>query len=209
MNRKLDLVVVLTAADFQTPTMLLRDYIYPAASSDAPLAPDPEGEAALEAAVTARAAPVPSPVPTPRTLIQEISGKRYRCAPSSLGLRGFTLTFTGDRCRVSWDREAFDVPCGPDGRYEILQREGPVSCFGERPVLPLPRHGRGDRYEVAVRGSWTAENVFLVEWYNYLAEPVKFAARFTFFGDTATVEALTWPADWESSGFTGTAVGRR
>jgi CubicO group peptidase (beta-lactamase class C family) len=209
VNRKLDMVVAVTAADFQTPTALLMNAIYPAARSDDPLPPDAEARAALDAAVAALAAPEPSAVPAPLALIREISGKRYRCAKNGLGLGAFALAFHDARCRVTWGQESIDVPCGPDGGYDIIDREGPPSWFGERPVLPLPRTGRGDRYQVAVRGRWTADNVFLVEWYNYLAEPVKFAARFTFSSNTATVEALAWPTGWTTSGFTGTAVGRR
>jgi CubicO group peptidase (beta-lactamase class C family) len=144
-----NLVVVMTSELSNSDTIvqretILQDYILPAIKSEAPLPANPEGMAALQAAIDALVHPAPVAVqPLPETATR-ISGQVYHFEANDYGLESVSLTFADDADTAHLVVNDFPpVEVGLDDLFR---------------VNPMP-----DYTPLFVKGSWTTDNRFLVK----------------------------------------------
>jgi CubicO group peptidase (beta-lactamase class C family) len=159
-----DMVVTFTsglpAASFFVPEDLLNEYILPASESSAPLPDNPEGRAALQAAINAFQQLTPSAVPALPDIARRISGQMYRLdADNPLGLTSLGLTFKdGEATATLTLDDTHTVLIGLDG---VLRRS---DAEGETIISPPS----------GLRGAWLESNVFVLEIY-----PIGMLANYT------------------------------
>lgn len=146
----LDLVIAMTGGGCEWDE--LEPFILPAIGDmEKPLAPNPQGEAALaEAAAKVIQPPEPSPQPDLPALAMEISGKTYAFEPNPSNIERFTAYFDGSpqaelKIKFSGIEEA-TWPVGLDGVYRLTEGD-----FG------LPQGARGE---------WTSPDTFVLEYDN-------------------------------------------
>jgi CubicO group peptidase (beta-lactamase class C family) len=149
---------------------LLDSYILPAVKSEAPLPPNPEGQAHLKSAIEALAQPQASKaVPLP-AIAKQISGETYALEENPFGWQtiGFTFQEGADEATVSVDGQR-DITVGLDGLYRIYT--------GESSTFPQ-----------AVRAYWESADTLVVEDL-YLGETMQFTFRIQFAGDGIHITA--------------------
>lgn len=191
-----DTVIVFTAADHTQPYTLLQKYIYPAVKAEQALPPNPSAVHELHKAVADLSVSKPEPGVASPNIIKQINGKTYYCQ-DGIGLKNFSLSFKGKDCLLKYqmDKYVSEFRVGLDGAYIITPLKVPVTYFGiERYGLPLNEPG-DETYQVAFRGKWVAKNVYLLEWLNYIEDPVKYMAKLTFEGKKVSVETNVLPAN--------------
>lgn len=179
-----EVLVVTTASDAPfTPEGVTNELVLSAVLSDAALAPNPEGEARLAAAVErAEAGPEPKAIELPE-VATTISGVEYRLQPNDLGLDSFILEFR-DQAAVlelsdGLEHVRFDV--GLDGRFAVTKGEVPT----------------------AMRGRWQGETTFVITSQTVgMADPATLQLRFV--DDSVHVWVSTPEA---SEALTGERVG--
>jgi CubicO group peptidase (beta-lactamase class C family) len=162
---------------------LLNSHVLPAAESDAPLPPNPNGVASLKSQVEAAAAPEPiqsKPVPPLSEIAQHVAGNTYVLEDNPSEYLSFTLSFpTKDEAVLEMTtRQAGTDPRDPEFQWRL-------GLDGVPRVTP----GRLD-FPTSATGSWETDNIFLAnieEIGNW--EWASFRLRFTFGGDQAEVEA--------------------
>ena len=148
----LEMVVVTTGdggSDYAVIADLLNSYIFPAAKSETPLPPNPDGVALLESSVQqAAAAPNPEPVPPlPDTALQ-VSGQTYVLDDNPLGLLSASFTFQEGEADALLNLSLVD---GNQVEWLI----GLDNVFRISPgMYGLP---------AAVMGGWESENVFVLQ----------------------------------------------
>jgi CubicO group peptidase (beta-lactamase class C family) len=196
VNPKLDMVVVFTAADFFKPLQYLQTYIYPAVNGET-LKPNPAACREMRATCTALAVPKLDRLPLLPESAAKIDGKVFHCKPNSFGLTSFSITFHGPDCilTVNPGKDAAKIPVSLDGTYRLIPMENKTTYFGERPIFPMNDPG-DDQYQVAFKGKWLDDQRFVIEWTNYLGEPVKFSAQITLNGSKALIMVSSSPAPW-------------
>lgn len=168
-----NMVVVFTSAlhsfSFFVPSMLLKNYIIPAAHSSAPLPNNPEGEKRLESVLQAISNPEASPVPTPPEIAQKISGKIYVFDENPMDFKRLSLDFGNKEnealLTLSYRDRNLQVPVGLDNVYRLTKAAG---------------------YLRAYRGFWDDENVFVID-YQIVDFSERGKIRITFEGDKLTV----------------------
>ena len=149
-------------------------------SNDA-LAPDPEANARLEAAIAKAKEPPPAqPVPDLPAMATEVSGKIYRLEPNPFDVQCISLRFDSPS-EVSFELTVgagtFELPVGMDG----------VSRFSESGPTGIP---------VGVSGEWTSPAVFEMD-YDEVAGPNHLEIRGDFEADAESVALLfTDPAEY-------------
>lgn len=166
-----DLIVVFTGGGFEPGDV--GTFIGQAIKSDLSLPENPAGAARLAAAVRAAGdAPPAAPVKPAPPLSQSVSGRRYDVEANPMGLRSFSLTFSGGSEAVAHLEFA-------DGRVE----ERRLGLDG------VPRLSAGGRYglPVAVQGSWESADTFVLE-YDEVANINCYQLRLAFLGNAVTVE---------------------
>lgn len=184
------LVVVITGTDNNFLANLISpsfmEAVLKTVQSDAPLPPNPEGVAQLEAAVLAAANPAAETPPELPPLAAEISGKLFGLDETSdLQLSDLDLL----RLPVNdWDMAALGLDFGQDGATLHLQsRSGkdlslPVGLDG---VYRVTTNYLGT---VAARGQWTNETTFVL-YLRRLDEGIVRRYNFSFSDDQLTGRA--------------------
>jgi CubicO group peptidase (beta-lactamase class C family) len=172
-----DMVVTFTsglpAANFFVPEDLLNEYILPASESSAPLPDNPEGRAALQAAIDTFQWLTPSAVPALPDIAQQISGQMYRMeADNVLGLTSMGLTFKDGAATATLTLDdTHSVLVGLDGVPRRSDAEG------ETIVSPVS----------GLRGSWLKSGVFVLEMYP-IGMLENYTLTFDFTDDALSVE---------------------
>jgi CubicO group peptidase (beta-lactamase class C family) len=160
-----DMVVAFTsglpASSFFVPEDLLNEYILPASESSAPLPDNPEGRAALQAAIDTFQQRTPSAVPALPDTARRISGQMYRLdADNGWGLTSLGLIFKdGEAVATLILDDTRFVPVGLDG---VLRRSDTEGDTGFNPPAGL-------------RGAWLESGVFVLEMY-----PIGTVINYTF-----------------------------
>lgn len=182
-----DLVVVISSSmrgstpSALAPESIMTDYVFRAVVSDAPLAPDPDAQARLDAAVAAAgSAPPPTAFELPDAAAA-VDGARYEFRPNDFGNSWFTISFGADSASLQlsvagppsprpethlWFEdvgEPVEFEVGLDGRFIIDEAWG---------------------QPMASRGAWLDDNTFLIE-YQIIGETVEGTYSFTFTDDVA------------------------
>jgi len=160
-------IVVFTGGEFEPGD--IGKFIGESIKSDQPLPENPAGQARLVAAVSAAARPLEAPA-TPMSKV--ISGRKYVVEANPLGLKSFSLSFSGPNEAVA-HLESTDVrveqrPLGLDG----IPRLSPGGRFG------LP---------VALQGRWESNSTFVFD-YNEVANINCYRYRLTFVHDDVSIE---------------------
>jgi hypothetical protein len=166
--RDRNMIVVTTGAlawgDFDAPEWLLNDYILPASESSAPLPPNPDAVAALEAELAAWAHPAPQPVPPLPETAARISGRTIQLEPNSMGWEMVSISFEAGSSEVQATiNEGATLSIGLDSVYR---------------VSPDPQSGA----MMALKGSWADEQTFEVD-VQFVGTPGAFLIRVAFDGD--------------------------
>ena len=163
------LVVVFTSGlrggQFGVPEDFVTRYVIPAVVSDTPLPANPDSNARLSAAVEeAAASPEPAPVSLSE-LHSTMQGARFEFVASELSPAPFGLRFAHDAAffRLDDGGEPFELRIGLDGRFAV-----------------------DDSIPVALRGSWSAEDTFVIE-FQIIGGVERGVFRFQFAGDAADV----------------------
>jgi CubicO group peptidase (beta-lactamase class C family) len=188
-----DMVVTFTsglpAANFFAPEDLLNKYILPASESSAPLPDNPEGRAALQAAIDTFQWLTPSAVPALPDTARRISGQMYQLdADNPLGLTSLGLTFKdGEATATLTLNDTHSVLIGLDG---VLRRS---DADGETIINPPS----------GLRGTWLESGVFFLEIY-----PIGTLANYTLTFDF-TDDALSADLRENVSGQEGSFMGQR
>ncbi|MBH5366708.1 serine hydrolase domain-containing protein [Bradyrhizobium glycinis] len=152
---RLDVIAVLTGVvpdnEKRYPVSALIERILGAVRSDRPLAPDPEGEAALKASLLKAATEKAAPLGTASELVDRLSSKTWRFADNKLRIRAVGLKLAGENPTFeltvypenSPDRDIFlPEPVGLDGRTRTKRTNYAV---------------------VANRGNWQDSQTFALE----------------------------------------------
>jgi CubicO group peptidase (beta-lactamase class C family) len=147
----LEMVVVTTGdggSDYAVIANLLNSYIFPAAKSEMPLPPNPDGAALLESSVQQAAAPPQfEPVPPLPEIALQVSGQTYVLDDNPLGLLSASFTFQEGEAEALLNLSLVD---GNQVEWLI----GLDNVFRISPGLEgLP---------VAVMGGWESDNVFVI-----------------------------------------------
>lgn len=149
-----DLVVALTGgggpAQLEVAYQILIDYIVPSIQSNEALAPNPDGTAALQAAIAdaavAAESETPQPVPDLPTLAAEISGQTYLLEPNLLGVMSFSLTFADEAVAT------LTLVTTEGTRKYMVGLDGVYRWSPGNYALPAGAVGR-----------WTADDTFVVD----------------------------------------------
>ena len=176
-----DMVAVFTGginySEVYQPVKLMSDFVVPAAKSKEPLAANEAASLALKDYVMELENPMPMAVaPLPDTA-GLVSGKTFGFS-LDLGT-SFSLTFEGGSActmNITQQGKKFELPVGLDNVYRVSN----AKQLGTLIWYP-PYNG------VALKGRWENENTFLIDW-QYMEEPYHEEYKFTFQGDSATVE---------------------
>jgi hypothetical protein len=180
----------------------LQTYIYPAVNGET-LKPNPAACREMQAIGTALAVPKLDRLPPLPESAARIDSKIFHCKPNSFGLTSFSLAFHGPDCilTVNPGKDAAKIPVSLDGTYRLISMENKTTYFGERPIFPMNDPGADDQYQVAFKGKWLDDQRFVIEWTNYLGEPVKFSAQITLNGSKALIMVSSSPAPWGRTAF--------
>ena len=147
-----DLIAVFTSSlaneRFKSPWYLFTGYVLKAIQSDEALPANPDGVAALNAAVAALQSPEPTPVPDLPAQASAISGVRYTLEKNDLGADTITLHFEpgADETLMIIESSlgALEMKVGLDGVFRLNDRF----------------------YFRSLRGTWTSDERFVIEWRN-------------------------------------------
>jgi hypothetical protein len=144
-----NLIVVVTAAhDGDGGSAMqawLADSVLPAVTADAPLPPNPEAQAALQATVAELANPVQPIQPLP-AVAESVSGMIYRLSDNLSGWKTLTVTFTPGSVTA---QAAITATYGDE-----------AATIGLDNVYRLNAQANGG--QIAVRGNWTDDHTFVV-----------------------------------------------
>ncbi len=176
-----DMVAVFTSginySETYQPVKLMNDFVVPAAKSKKPLPANAAANEVLMDHIKELENPTPMDVPPLPETAGFISGKTYGFSldPST----NFSLTF-GDKStctmNIMQQGKKFELSVGLDGVYRVSD----VKQLGTLIWYP-PYRG------VALKGQWENSNTFLIDW-QYMEEPYHEEYKFTFQGDSATLE---------------------
>jgi CubicO group peptidase (beta-lactamase class C family) len=170
---EMNLVLATTGGGFEEADdvfVILADAI---GDLEQPLAPNPEGEASLRAAVErVGRAPEPAPVPALPDRATTISGRTYDLEANPLGLEWMRLDLDDSaeatlQFQVAGETEARSIPVGLDG---VLHR------------TPL----RGG-YLGGAKGEWVEDDTFAIE-YNEIARIDRWSMRLAFHDDRLSLQ---------------------
>ncbi len=168
VNEDLDIVVVVTAADFRASTGLFLEHVAPWLESPGPLEPDPEGVARLGRIIDDLADPRPQPVASMPTTAGEISGVKYIMDWNAAGIESVVLDFKGDgTCvlRLAATTGDYDLLTGLDGVYRLTG----TGAWGGMPAGNM----------MANRGCWVDDRTFRLESHD-VGNPVYYEDDFAF-----------------------------
>ncbi len=178
-------IVVFTGGGFEPGDV--GKFIGESIKSDQPLPESPTGLARLAAAVSAAARPPGAQAtPTPRVA----SGRNYVLDANPLGLKSFSLTFSGNKEVIAHLRFT-------DGRDE----QRPVGLDGIARLSPSGRFG----LPVALQGQWTSNSTFVFD-YDEVANINCYRFRLTFAHDDISIE-LTERTGLVDTKFQGKSAG--
>ena len=160
-------IVVFTGGGFEPGD--IGKFIGESIKSGQPLPENPAGQARLAAAASAAARP-PEARATPMSKV--ISGRKYMLEANPLGLKSFSLSFSGPN-------EAVAHLESTDGRVE----QRPLGLDG------IPRLSPGGRFglPVALQGRWESNNTFVFD-YNEVANINCYRYRLKFVHDDVSIE---------------------
>jgi CubicO group peptidase (beta-lactamase class C family) len=169
----LNLVVVMTGGGFEPGD--IGNFIGQSIKSDRPLPPNPASEAVLAKAITEAARPpAAQPVASVPAIAKAISGKSYLLENNPVGLKSFSLTFSGGNEAVAHLEFA-------DGRNE----NRPVRLDGVPRVSPDGRF----HLPVALTGSWENSETFVLD-YDEVANINSYRFRLTFSDGRVSVDLV-------------------
>jgi hypothetical protein len=162
-----NVVVVFTGGEFEPGD--IGKFIGESIKSEHHLPENPAGNARLAAAVSAAARPPAAPA-TP--ISEVISGRKYMVEANPVGLRSFSLTFSGHNEAVAYLEFA-------DGRVE----RRPLGLDG------IPRLSPGGRFglPVALQGRWEGSSTFVFD-YDEVANINCYHFRLTFIHDDVSID---------------------
>ncbi len=152
---KLDVVAVITGVvpdnEKGYPLSALIDRILNAVKSDKPLAPDPEGNAALKASLLKAATEKATPVGATPDLVDAVAGKTWRFGENELLIKTVGLNFAREN-------PTFELTVYSDKsrRKEFVLRE-PIGLDGRSRTKPT------NYAFVANKGSWQDGQTFVLE----------------------------------------------
>jgi CubicO group peptidase (beta-lactamase class C family) len=162
-----NIIVVFTGGEFEPGDV--GKFIGDSIKSNQRLPENQAGATRLAAAVSAAARPPEVPA-TPISKV--MSGRKYIVETNPLGLKSFSLTFSGQDAAVAHLES-------DDGRVE----ERPVGLDG------IPRLSPGGRFglPVAMQGWWESNNTFVFD-YDEVANINSYRFRLTFVHDNVSIE---------------------
>ena len=181
-----NLIVVFTGGGFEPGDV--GKFIGEAIKSDHPLPENPAGAARLAAAVSAAARPAAEPT---TSMSEAISGRSYTVEANPVGLKSFSLTFSGGNQAAAHLEFA-------DGRVE----QRPLGLDGVPRLSPNGRFG----LPVALQGWWEGNSTFVFD-YDEVANINCYRYRLTFAGDEVGIELSEKTGLMEAT-FRGKSAGR-
>lgn len=201
-----NLVVVFTSAapGMRQPESFLLDVIIPSIQSSEPLPENPDGAAALDAAIAALAQPpAPEEVPPLPDTAAQISGRAYQFADNEIGWREMTLNF--DEANPTAELLLDDDPpmlIRLDGVPAINDMGVAKSIFGISFDNILRVYSVNGEELMLAGGEWSDENRFefridlkgTVNWYlvsmTFEGDAVQMSVRNGLSGNTVTLEGV-------------------
>ncbi len=175
-----DMVAVFTSGINYTekyqPVTLMSDFVLPSAKSKEALPINAKANEALASCLKELENPTPKVMPPLPETASRISGKTYGV---NAFISNFSLVFdSSDTCTLNIGQQGkrISLPVGLDSVYRISN----VKQVGTLVWYP-PYQG------VALKGRWEGDNTFIIDW-QYVEEPYHEEYKFTFEGDTATME---------------------
>ena len=175
-----DMVVVFTGGINYTekyqPERLMTDFIIPSLTSNAALPENSQSVTELAALIQELENPTPDVIPALPEMADSINGKTFTL---DAFINSFSLRFNNqNECTftITQEGKTISLPVGMDDVYKVSKATQVGTLVWYPPYQ-----------SVALKGQWIGADTFILHW-QYVGEPYQEEYKFTFYGDTATLE---------------------